>query len=65
MVREDYHEYGWYLDGKEVECCASPAEPVQVGRKDLESILAYIAEAEPHLAERHAFQRLRAALEGK
>jgi hypothetical protein len=65
MVSEDYHEYGWYIDGKKVECCSSKAKPVQVGREDLKSILASIAEAEPHLVQRHEYQRLLAALEGK
>lgn len=65
MVREDYHEYGWYLDGKEVECCASPAKPVQVERDDLQSLLAAIENADPNLAQRHEYQRLLAALEGK
>ena len=65
MVREGYHLYGWYRDGQKVECCPAEAEPVQVEREDLESILASIAEVEPHLAEKHEYQRLRAALAGK
>lgn len=65
MVREDYHEYGWYLDGKEVECCSTVAKPVQVERDDLQSLLAAIENADPNLAQRHEYQRLLAALEGK
>jgi hypothetical protein len=65
MVREDYHEYGWYLDGKEVACCSSAAKPVQVGRDDLKNLLAAIENVDPYLAQRHEYQRLLAALEGK
>jgi len=33
MVREGYHLYGWYLDGKKVEGCPSEPEPVRTIRE--------------------------------
>lgn len=65
MMSEGYHQYGWYLDGERVDGCPVEAIHVQVGRDDLKSLLAAIESAEPYLAQRHEFQRLLAALEGK
>ncbi len=67
MIREAYHEYGWYLDGKKVECCPLEAEhqEVKVGRDDLRSVLAALEKADLPQVERQKYQRLLEALEGK
>jgi len=65
MVREDYHEYAWYLDGQRVEGCPPEVhQHVQVGREDLRSLLAALEAVDPHLADRQDYRSLRAALEG-
>jgi hypothetical protein len=66
MVNEDYHLYGWYLDGKRIEGWC-PTQPifVQVGRDDLASLLTAIEQTGTVLAQKEEYQRLRKALEAK
>ena len=67
MIREAYHEYGWYLDGKKVKCCSLTAEhqEVEVRREDLRSMLAALEKADLPQRERQKYRRLLEALEGK
>jgi len=46
MVAEDYHQYGWYLDGKRVEGCPPEPRPEKVEQEDLPSSPAAAAEAQ-------------------
>jgi hypothetical protein len=38
MIREEYHQYGWYLNGQKVEGCPSEAGETKVNSKDSRSM---------------------------
>jgi hypothetical protein len=46
MVAEDYHRYGWYLDGKRVEGCPPETRPGEPEREDLPGSPVAAAEAQ-------------------
>jgi hypothetical protein len=39
MVREDYHLYGWYLEGKKVDGCLCEDETLKESRKYWRNLL--------------------------